>query len=279
MTRIASIHIYPVKSLRGFSVDSAEIDPLGLVGDRRFLVVDEAGRFLTQRNVPQMALVATALNNGLLHLTAAGEGNTGTISVPIAPDPAAPIIPVSVWSYQGLLAEDCGKEVAAWLSHALGTPCRLVRIGPSFQRPLDRDAQPPTDLCSFADGAPLLVASTASLEELNRRIGIAGGEPVPMDRFRPNLVITGGEPFAEDSWTRFHAGNARFRTLSPCERCVVTTADQLTGQRGKEPLKTLATFRRSPLNSSAVLFGMNVVQENKSGCINVGDAVRFPYDL
>ncbi len=270
MITIASLHLYPVKSLRGFSVNVAEIDALGFVGDRRFLVVDETGRFITQRTVPQMAIVATTLSDGFLTLTAEGFGN---ISVPLAPDPTAPTVAVSVWSDDGLLAEDCGSAVGAWLTNVLTTPCRLVRIGPAFRRPVERGTAHPGDRFSFADGAPLLVTTTASLQELNRRLAATDGAPVTMDRFRPNLVLDGGAPFAEDYWSALDVAGARFRAAGPCSRCLVITADQFTGQRGKEPLKTLTTFRRTVLDSPSVHFGVNLIQESKSGLVRVGDPV------
>ncbi len=270
MFHVTGLFLYPVKSLRGFPVAAASVDPLGFFGDRRFLVVDESRRFLTQRTLPRMALVSTALSKGLLRLTAE---SFGTIAVPTAPDPSAPLIAVSVWNQHDLLAEDCGKEVAEWLGEVLGATCRLVRIGPAFLRPVLRGNPTPDDHFSFADGAPLLVTSTASLDELNRRIIENGGDPVPMDRFRPNIVIEGAEPFAEDRWTHLEIAGVRFRTSGPCERCLVTTTDQFTGQRGKEPLKTLASFRRASGDSASVLFGVNLIQESKSGLVTVGDPV------
>jgi uncharacterized protein YcbX len=270
MIRVASLFLYPVKSLRGTPVASAVVDDLGLTGDRRFLVVDPDGRFITQRTVPRMALVSTSLSGGLLNLSAEGAG---AISVSIPSAPSAPTLPVNVWSHVGLLAEDCGEEVAAWLGDVIQTPCRLVLAGAAFHRPVTRDEARPGDRFSFADGAPLLVTTIASLDDLNRRIVAAGGALVPMDRFRPNIVLEGTEPFAEDHWTGLDIAGVRFRATGPCDRCIVTTTDQLTGQRGKEPLKTLATFRRDPQEPSSVLFGLNLIQESKSGSVTVGDPV------
>jgi uncharacterized protein YcbX len=270
MIRVASLLLYPVKSLRGTPVANAVVDDLGLTGDRRFLVVDPDGRFITQRTVPRMALVSTSLSGGLLNLSAEGAG---AISVSIPSAPSAPTLPVNVWSHVGLLAEDCGEEVAAWLGDVIQTPCRLVRAGAAFHRPVTRDEARPGDRFSFADGAPLLVTTTASLDDLNRRIVAAGGALVPMDRFRPNIVLEGTEPFAEDHWTGLDIAGVRFRATGPCDRCIVTTTDQVTGQRGKEPLKTLATFRRDPQEPSSVLFGLNLIQESKSGSVTVGDPV------
>lgn len=272
MIRVASFFLYPVKSLRGIPVATAVVDDLGLEGDRRFLVVDPDGRFITQRTAPRMALVSTSLSGGLLRLSAEGAGS---VSAGIPSDPSAPTLPVSVWNHEGLLAEDCGEEVASWLSEVLATSCRLVRAGAAFDRPVSRDEARPGDHFSFADGAPLLVTTSSSLDDLNRRIVGTGGAPVPMDRFRPNLVLEGTEPFEEDRWAAIDIARVRFRATGPCDRCIVTTTDQLTGQRGKEPLKTLATFRRDPQDPSSVLFGLNLIQESKSGRLATGDPVAI----
>ncbi len=268
--RVSGLFLYPVKSLRGFAVPSAEVDALGLAGDRRFLVVDADGRFLTQRALPRMALVSTALSPGLLRLSAEG---CGSATVSTAHDPAARLSPVSVWGHQGMMAEDCGDDTASWLSQALETSCRLLRAGPAFHRPVTKETARPGDVFSFADGAPFLLTHTATFEELNRRIIHNGGSPVPMDRFRPNVVVEGGAPFAEDGWSQLHLGPLAFRSAGRCARCLMVTADQTTGQRGKEPLKTLATFPRDPKDPSSVFFGINLIHESKTGIIRIGDPV------
>lgn len=267
---VSGLFIYPVKSLRGFAVPTVEIDELGLAGDRRFLAIDEAGQFLTQRQHPRMALVSTTLANGTLTLIAEGAGRIG---IPTASDPAAALHPVAVWKSEGLLAEDCGPTPAAWLSDILQLKCRLVRLGEKFRRPVLKKAARPGDHFSFADGAPILVTSEASLADLNDRIRQNSGEPVSMDRFRPNLVITGCTPFAEDEWPCIRLGDVVLRKAGRSDRCIMTTTDQLTGVRGKEPLRTLATFRRDPVESSSVYFGANFINESKRGTVRVGDAV------
>ncbi|WP_415908580.1 MOSC domain-containing protein [Oleiharenicola sp. Vm1] len=270
MLRVSGLFIHPVKSCRGIAVAAAEIDALGLVGDRRFLVVDETGKFLTQRTHARMACIATALDPARLTLSAQGAG---TVSVPRASDPAAPLRPVTVWKHSALQAEDCGPAAAAWLSEFLGLRCALVRIGPAFERHVLKKAGRPGDLFSFADGAPLLVTGEASLADLNDRIRANGGEPVPMERFRPNLVVSGGTPFAEDDWPVLRIGDVVLRAAGKSDRCIVTTTDQRTGERGKEPLRTLATFRRDPVEPSSVYFGANFINESKRGALQVGDAV------
>ena len=268
---LAALHIHPVKSLRALAVESAEVDALGAVADRRFMVADPDGTFLTQRSVPRMALVGAFLDDA--HLTLRAEG-FGEVRVRRAPDPDAPLVSVRIWSSEGLKAEDCGGAAAAWLGAALGLPCRLVRIGPAFRRPVNPARARPGDLVGFADGYPFLGVGQASLADLNRRIEASGGGPVPMSRFRPNLVIAGCEPYAEDGWRRIRIGGVVLRVAGPCKRCVITTTDQATGERGAEPLRTLARYRRNLEEPSLVNFGQNLVHEVKSGRLRVGDPVE-----
>lgn len=264
---VSGLFLYPVKSLRGYAVPAAEIDELGFAGDRRFLVIDETGKFQTQRQHARMALISTALANGTLTLGAEGAGN---INVPTAADPAAPLRTVNVWKSEGLQAEDCGAAVAAWLGAVLQQNCRLVRIGEKFRRPVLKEAAQPGDAFSFADGSPLLVTSEASLADLNSRLA----QPVPMNRFRPNLVVAGCDAFAEDGWPRIRIGDVVLRAAGKSDRCIVTTTDQWTGGRGKEPLKTLATYRRDPADPSSVCFGANFINESKRGTVRVGAKIE-----
>lgn len=272
MPRVTGLFLYPVKSLRGYAVPTAELDALGFTGDRRFLVVDATGKFLTQRTAPRMARIDARLSAGTLLLSAEGAGD---ISVPTASDPGASLRTVSVWKSEGLLAEDCGAAASAWLSDFLGLPCHLVRIGEKFSRPILKSAARPGDVFTFADAAPFLVISEASLAHLNDRIQENHGEPVPMNRFRPNIVVDGCDAFAEDTWTHLQIGRMVFRSAGQSVRCIITTTDQLTGERGKEPLKTLATFRRNPADPTEVFFGVNLIHESKRGTIRVGDTVQM----
>jgi uncharacterized protein YcbX len=282
---LSGLFIYPVKSLRGIAVASAGVDALGLVGDRRFLIVDEAGQFLTQRTLPRMALISTELGaHTLLLRQPAGDA----LSIPLEAETSAELRSVWIWRSKNLQAEDCGPEAAAWLSSFLRVGCRLVRIGRDFHRPvLQKPAYfpaPPdapkiegrivtSDVFHFADGYPFLAISEASLADLNDRLAERGEDAVPMDRFRPNVVIAGCAAFAEDTWPRLRIGEIAFRAAGPCGRCIVTTTDQLTAERGKEPLRTLATYRRSALDPSDVDFGQNLVHETKSGALRIGDVV------
>jgi uncharacterized protein YcbX len=272
MPTLTDLFIYPVKSLRGCRVESADLDGLGLVGDRRFLVVDPAGRFMTQRTLPRMALIETALTADSLTLSAPGAGS---VSVARASDPAAPLRTVSVWSSAGLQAEDCGEESSRWLSTFLDTPSRLVRAGAAFKRPVLKPGKArPGDQVTFADAYPLLVISAASLADLNDRLISRGEEAVPMDRFRPNLVVSKCQPYAEDTWTRFQIGRIEFRAGGPCARCIMTTTDQATAERGPEPLRLMSTYRRDAADPTHVNFGQNLFHETKSGTLRVGDEVK-----
>lgn len=237
-----------------------ELDMCGFVGDRRFLLVDAQDRFISQRSHAALARLETELrSDGTLSLATAGHGR---IEVPPGP---GPLRRVTIWS-DTVAAVDCGAPVAAWLSAWLGAPTRLVRCGERWNRPV---RQSPQDQVAFADAFPLLVISQASLDGLNERLDF----PVPMDRFRPNLVVAGAcTPHAEDSWPRLRVGRVVLRAAGPCGRCIVTTTDQLTGDRSREPLRTLATYRRS--ERGEVEFGQNYIPECKSGRIEIGDTVE-----
>jgi uncharacterized protein YcbX len=270
--RLTGLFIYPVKSLSCIAVPSAALDELGLVGDRRFLVVEETtGRFLTQRTLPRMALIATALD--ATHLTLSTP-TPSSLRVARASDPSAPLRTVSVWKSENLLAEDCGEAAAAFLSAFLATPCRLVRIGAAFNRPMLKSSARPGDTVTFADAYPLLVIGESTLTDLNDRLIAQGSDALPMNRFRPNLVFTGAPAFAEDTWPRLRIGSVALRAGGPCARCIMTTTDQTTGTRdGPEPLRTLAAYRRDAADPTDVNFGQNFIHETKSGTLSVGDAV------
>lgn len=267
---VSGLFIYPVKSCRGLAVTEAEADQFGLVGDRRFMVVNaDDGLFLTQRAHPRMALVETALKGGALILSARGHGE---ITVPFTASSGPR--QVTVWK-STVTAEDCGDAPAQWLSAFLGGTLRLVRMGPAFRRPMTKSAARAGDVVSFADAEPFLVVSEASLADLNDRL-IAKGEPaLPMNRFRPNLVIAGCTPYAEDHWHRLRVGHMIFRNGGLCARCPITTTDQETAARGKEPLRTLAAYRRDATDPTDVNFGTNLIHETKQGRVRVGDAVEL----
>jgi uncharacterized protein YcbX len=169
---------------------------------------------------------------------------------------------VAIWKDQ-CVAVAAGAEADAWFTALLGTPCRLVTMPSSTVRQVDLGYAEPGDPVGFADGFPFLLISQGSLDELNRRLE----HPVPMDRFRPNIVVDGCEPHAEDGWSRVTIGEISFRVVKPCARCVITTTDQQTGERGREPLRTLATYRRV---GNKVLFGQNLIHDGV-GAVRVGD--------
>lgn len=267
---LSALHLYPVKSCRGFSVGTAELDDYGFVGDRRFMVVSAAdGKFLTQRTHPRMALVETALDPAALTLSSTGHG---LVSIPLGFSSGRRT--VTVWK-STTSADDCGDEPAEWLSDFLGLPLRLVRMGATYQRPIVKPTAQPGDVVTFADAYPLLVISEATLADLNDRLQEGGTDPLPMNRFRPNLVVTGCAPYAEDAWGKVRVGDVVLRNAGPCARCPITTTDQATAERGKEPLRTLATYRRDPADPTDVNFGINLIHETKRGTLRVGAEVTL----
>jgi uncharacterized protein YcbX len=280
---LSALHIYPVKSCRGLAVPSAGLDDHGFIGDRRFMVVTEAdGKFLTQRSHPRMALIETTLTKDALILSSPNHGSVTIIA--FASHAGAGINPgdrssgttgqlltrrVTIWK-STVTANDCGDEPAEWLTDFLGLPLRLVRMGGTYQRPNLKSAAQAGDVVSFADSCPFLIISESSLADLNDRLVAKDEEPLPMNRFRPNLVVAGCEPYAEDAWAHLKIGNVIFRSAGPCARCPITTTDQLTAVRGKEPLRTLATYRRDAADPTDVNFGINLIHETKRGTIQVG---------
>jgi hypothetical protein len=262
---VVSLHLYPVKSLRGFAVDEAVVTRRGLRYDRRFMVVDSVGQFRTLRDHPAMAAVKTAIDGSDLTMSNVfGD----TVRVPLEPPTGEPM-QVRVWS-STLSAHRVSAAADALLSDILGETLHLVYMPESTERRVKEGDCQAEDIVSFADGYPLLLASTSSLAELNRRIAAGGRAPVPMDRFRANLVVDCAEPFFEDRLGSLTVGGVGFRAVSPCVRCRVTTTDQQTGElRGPEPLATLSTFRATP---DGPQFGTNCIPEG-TGTIRVGDAV------
>ena len=258
---LSAIYIYPVKSCRGISVASARLDAWGLEHDRNWMVVNTDGGFLTQRQFPRLALVETALEPDSLRLIAPSMPSLRlSLSGKLGEE-----VDVTVWGDR-CQAIDQGDEAAGWFSTFLGVSCRLVRMGERFIRPVDPNYAPQNVQVSFADGFPLLMISEASLAELNTRCS----EPLPMNRFRPNLVVSGSTPYAEDSWQTVSIGEATLHVVKPCQRCIITTIDQTTAVGGREPLKTLATYRRI---KGGVIFGQNLVHAG-TGEVRIGNTVE-----
>lgn len=261
MRTLAELVIYPVKSCAGVSVASAGLTDRGLQGDRRFMVVNASGGFVTQRAHPALARVQASFEQGWLRLTADGE------AVFVPAEPVGEVREVTVWR-STVRAVDCGEQVADWFSAMLGARMRLVYMPETTARSMNAAYADAHEKVSFADGYPYLVTLEASLGDLNRRLG----GPVLMNRFRPNLVIRGGEAWEEDRYERLRVGDVAFRSVKPCARCVMVTTDQRTGARSpKEPLSTLASFRTQDLG---VIFGQNLIAEQNEGVLTVGDAVR-----
>ena len=264
---LSGLFIYPVKSLHGIAVSSAPLGERGLVGDRRFMVVDDNLKFLTQRELPRMALIETELGANQLILR---NRHHDSVSVGLTDD--GPSLQVQIWR-DTVEAVDCGVEIAKCISDFLRHPCRLVRIGSTYRRPVNPAHAQSADEVSFADGYPLLAIGEATLADLNDRIQENGEVPVTMDRFRPNVVIADSAPYVEDTWKRFNIGSAVFRTAGVCARCLIPSTDQHTAERGQEPLRTLASYRRDPDQPSSIYFGINLINESKSGTLLLGDTI------
>jgi MOSC domain-containing protein len=266
VTLLASLHVYPVKGCRAVDLDESVVEPWGLAGDRRWMLVDADCQFVTQRKHPSLARVVITSGPGA-DITASSDGYP---SLPItAPDESGEQLKVTVWR-SIVLAAAAGPEADAWFSGYLGEPVRLVYLDDPGRRAVDPEYGADGDTVSFADGYPLLLTSTGSLDQLNQWLTDAGHQPVPMNRFRPNAVVSGFERWAEDRWRRIRIGPVSFRVAKPCARCVVTTTDQTTGMRGSQPLKMLAAHRRVGQN---LLFGLNIIPDSP-GRVRVGDPIE-----
>jgi uncharacterized protein YcbX len=258
---VSALYVYPIKSCRGVRVAEWPVVERGFEADRRWMIVNAAGTFVTQREVPRLALVTTALDGESLRIAASG---LRSLVVPRNYD-SGKTRTVRVWNDQSLACTH--SEGSVWFSQFLGAPHELVYMPDAQRRQVNPARAQPGDIVSFADGYPFLLISEASLADLNRRLS----EPVPMERFRPNIVVSGSEPFAEDEFSRVRLGDISFRGVKRCDRCSVTTVDLETGERSKEPLRTLATFR---LQDSKVWFGMNLIHDDR-GLLRVGDRVQL----
>jgi uncharacterized protein YcbX len=279
--RLASIHIYPLKAGRAVDLSEAAVEPWGLAGDRRWLVVDDAGRFLSQREEPALAGVIAAYPAAGTDQVPAGRPQpTDAITLSAAGHPPLKVrmpcgddgtemVPVAVWESR-VRAAAAGREADDWLGRLLDRDVRLVYLDDPARREVDQDYGNPGDRVSFADGYPLLLTSAGSLEALGDWLAEDGHPPVPMNRFRPNVVVAGACAWAEDGWRRIRIGAVTFRVAKPCGRCVVTTIDQATGQRGRQPLELLGRHRRF---GRQLVFGQNMIPD-APGSIRVGDPVQ-----
>lgn len=265
---LTAINRFPVKSCRGEALRSAVVEPWGLAGDRRWMVVDEDGECLTARDYPQMILVRPELLDGGLRLS------TGARDEIVVPVPDGPLTDVTVFRRTPFAARLANEAAHQWFSRVVGRPARLVFLDDPTRRPTNPAFTEPSDRVSFADGYPVLIASESSLDLVNEWIDAgprADEGPLPMIRFRPNLVVNGAAPFAEDGWRRLRIGSAEFRAVKGCDRCVLTTVDPWTARKGKEPIATLSRHRKW---DGAVWFAMNLVPDTPGVTVSVGDPVE-----
>ncbi|MCF2501030.1 MOSC domain-containing protein [Dyadobacter chenhuakuii] len=261
--RLSEIWIYPVKSLGGIRLTEANVEERGLQYDRRWLIIDENNVFITQRVFGQMALIDVALESSGLKIFLRNNSENNVI---VSYEPGSgEKVSVTIWD-DIVNAVTVSDEADAWLSAQLDKRVRLVMMPESTERKADPKYASNGENVSFADGFPFLVISQASLDELNSRLE----EPISMVRFRPNFVIAETMPFEEDQWKRIRVGELDFEIVKPCGRCVLTTVDPATGEKGAEPLKTLASYRRV---NNKVLFGQNMVASN-FGLVKEGDALE-----
>jgi uncharacterized protein YcbX len=262
---VSALMIYPVKSCAGISLERSELDSMGLKYDRRWMLVSPDGKFLSQRTLPEMALIKTALDEqGGLTLSMQGKDH---LQVPAADDKT---ITVKIWNdtvEANLVSDACDN----WISGALGVACRLVYIADDVVRQCDLAYAKRGDRTGFSDGFPMLLISQASLDDLNQRLTARSVEPVEMRRFRPNIVVSGCQPYAEDTWQDFSIAGIPMRGVKPCSRCPIPTVNPDTGERtGTEPIATLSTYRKQ---GAKVFFGMNVIQQ-KTGVLKLGDELH-----
>ena len=263
MYKVEQINIFPLKSATGLALDEAQLGPRGFVWDRNWMLVDIDGKFLTQRQLPKMTLIKTQLDDGQLVLTAPGMK---PLALPLLPE--GEVMPVVIWEDK-VNARLVSDEANLWCSQFLQTTCYLVAMPSDEARIVDQTFAQAEDETGFADGFPLLLISTASLDDLNSRLE----EKVPMIRFRPNLVVSGCQAYEEDQWNQIKVGDVEFRVVKPCSRCVIPTVDPATGLKHKntEPLRTLSSFRKG--EDGKVYFGQNIIHDQQ-GIIRLGDSVE-----
>ena len=261
---ICSLYIYPVKSVSGIAVDEAVAEEKGFRHDRRWMLIDDQNRFITQRKFHDLALVDASIEEGSIRLSYR-KWPESHAEAPLETTHGK-LIKSHIWHdevevlWPGLSADE-------WFSKILKIPCKLVFMPHDAKRQIDTDWVSEPMNTSLSDGYPYLITNEASLNDLNQK----SGTELTMRRFRPNIVVSGAAPFAEDKWKRIRIGEAVFRIIKPCARCVVTTIDPETGQKGREPLKTLSTYRKE---GHKILFGQNTILE-KGGMVRAGDKIEL----
>jgi uncharacterized protein len=259
---LSEIWIYPIKSLGGIRLRSSKIAEKGFVHDRRWMLVDEKNTFLSQRSHPALALFKLKIQSDTFVVSYQND----TITLPTNSKYADLEIKATVWD-DTVTTYEVSTTHSNWFSEKLGMTCKLVVFPEENPRPIDQNYAIKNNQVSLADGYPILAIGQSSLDDLNKKLE----KPVPMDRFRPNLVFTGGQPYEEDFWKEFIIGRNKFIGVKPCSRCVLTTIDQATGEQGKEPLATLASYRK---NNNKIYFGQNVLPIDYHE-INEGDEIKL----
>ncbi|MBT8377974.1 MAG: MOSC domain-containing protein [Ignavibacteria bacterium] len=257
MYKLSQINVYPIKSLAGIPLQSSFVDERGLIHDRRWMLVYENGMFFTQRDHPQMALLQPSIEKNILKVSHK-HSKTDELEIPLVPDGSSEI-DVTVWDDK-CIAQTYSTQIDEWFSNVIGIKCRLVFMPDSFRREINNEFVQNKSV-GFADAYPFLIIGKESLKKLNGHLKV----PLPMNRFRTNFVFSGGSPFDEDTWKRIKIGDVVFDVIKPCARCVITTVNQSTGEKGKEPLAALSKFRRV---NGKVLFGQNMVADS-AGEINI----------
>jgi uncharacterized protein len=260
---LAEIRCYPVKSLRGVSLREGIVESVGFAGDRRWMIIDQSNKFITQRQHHKLAQIQSVITQSGVELRHARHGVVEVLY------PSATTQPETVLVWRDAVRAVVTSSATEYLSTFLGLPARLAFLYDVGARAVDPAFGNPDDRVSFADGFPYLVTNTASLDDLNKRLA----NPIPMDRFRASLVIAGAPAWAEDTWRRIRVGEVTLRIIKPCSRCAIPTLDPLTGEQpdGNEPLQTLAKFRRDA--EGGIMFGQNAIAET-TGKLSVGDAVK-----
>jgi uncharacterized protein YcbX len=261
---LTEIWIYPIKSLGGIRLKEAKVLKKGLALDRRWMLVDDQGVFLTQRIISTMALFKLSLGSDELIITFNGDQHEHRISTNTPP--SGQTEQVKIWD-DTVDAMEVATAASAWFSEKLKMKCRLVSFPEEKPRAVDSNFKINDDHVSLADAYPFLIIGQQSLNFLNSKLEI----PLPMNRFRPNFVFAGGEPNVEDTWRDFTIGNNQFVGVKPCARCVLTTVNQDTAEKGIEPLRTLATYRKK---ENKILFGQNLIAVNHQ-TIKEGDIITI----
>ena len=259
---LSGLYVYPIKSTGGIPLEAWDVDGRGLRYDRRWMLVDEDGWFISQRELPRMALILVRIEPDRLVVNAP---QMPALELPLGPT-TGKTVPARIWD-DVVEASPVGEDADRWFGEFLDVRCRLVFLPDESVRPVDPDYGETGDQVGLADGFPFLLISEASLADLNARLE----HPLPMNRFRPNLVVAGCEAFAEDGWRVVRIGPITFRVVKPCSRCAITTVDQESAATGKEPLRTLARFRRV---GTKVLFGQNLIHDG-TGTLCTGHPVEI----